>query len=637
MQPPSGASNPLGSTDDWQWRGGAFFLYCRKLDFALLQLRVRLPRAISISNSTTDKLTAEELRRRGLGSAFVPLLWVALAATAVIAPMLALGQASGHDFQFHLASWLDVAGQWREGILFPRWAEWANWGFGEPRFIFYPPASWMLGAGLGSILPWRVAPGAFVWLALVLAGFSMWRFASDYLPRREAIWAAVFYAVNPYNLVNVYYRSDFAELLALAIFPLVIWGVVRVLREGWRSLPKLALPCTAIWLSNAPAAVLATYSLALIIFVDFVRRRSFRAAVTACAGMVGGFGLAAFYIFPAAWEQRWVQIDQVVTDLLRPDQNFLYTHADNPEFLFFNWKVSTIAAAVILAAGISAVFVARRRRELGEAWWYLLALGSAAILMMLPASDLAWRLLPKLRFVQFPWRWLGPLDFVLAFFLAAAFQNARRQWLCWTATFVLVAGLGAAMVSDAWWDSEDIPVLMAGIQSGHGYEGTDEYQPLGSSRYDLPGVSPDGDIETGPATKRVAISSEGDRGAIAAANSTAAQIGRWKANWKEFSSAGAEPVVAAVELLNYPAWKATVDGAPAEISVVPGTGQMLVQIPSGTHRVVLRFGRTWDRLIGGIVSIFFLLVMAALAFATKRGVGASKAVGDAAEMRASLL
>jgi hypothetical protein len=551
------------------------------------------------------------------------MLLVAMAATAVIAPMLFLGQASGHDFQFHLASWLDVAGQWREGTLFPRWAEWANWGFGEPRFIFYPPVSWMLGAGLGSILPWKLAPGAFIWLALVLAGYSMWRFAREYLSRGQATGAAVLYVVNPYHLVMVYYRSDFAELLASAIFPLILWGTVRALRDGWRRMPELAFPFAAMWLTNAPAAVLATYSVALIVFISFLLLRKVRPLIVGGSAMAAGFGLAAFYILPAACEQRWVQIDQILADLLRPSQNFLFTKAENPEFLFFNWKVSTIALCVILATSISAIFVARRRKDFGDVWWYLFWLGVAATLLMFPASLFAWRWLPKLQFVQFPWRWLGPLDFVFAFFLAAAFGNSKRQWLCWSTTFVLLAGLGAAIVSDAWWDSEDIPVVATGIKTGHGYEGTDEYQPLGSSRYELPGVNADGDVVSGPPAPRLTAFSVSDPG-LALARGANLNVERWTGDTKVFSSASSVPVVVALRLLTYPPWQVTVDGANVRVGSEAETGQMLVAIPAGTHRVVVRVGTTWERELGMVVSGLFLIALLIFMFATRDHLFASK-------------
>jgi hypothetical protein len=551
------------------------------------------------------------------------MLLVVIAATAVIAPMLFLGQASGHDFQFHLASWLDVAGQWREGILFPRWAEWANWEFGEPRFIFYPPASWMLGAGLGSILPWKVAPGAFIWLSLIFAGYAMWRFAREYLPAEQAAGAAVLYAVNPYNLMNAYYRSDFAELLAGAIFPLLLWGTVRTIRDGWRSLPRLAVPFAAIWLSNAPAAVLATYSVALVAFVSFIQQRKARPLLVCGAGMATGFGLAAFYIVPAAWEQRWVQIEQILSDLLRPDHNFLFTHADNPEFLLFNWKVSAVAVGVILASSILAVFVARRRKDFSEVWMVLLALGGASSLMMFPVSILAWRWLPKLQFVQFPWRWLGPLDFVFAFFAAAAFGNAKRKWLCWTTTFILLFGLATVIVRDAWWDSEDIPVLISGIKAGHGYEGTDEYQPVGSSRYDLPGVNGDGDSLTGPVVPRIAAFSVSDPGSTITAGARL-NVERWTAESRIFSSSSTAPILVAIRLLNYPAWRVALDGSVINSSSEPETGQMLIPIPAGTHRVVVQFSRTWDRTIGAAISAIFWLALLVFGFATRQRRTATK-------------
>jgi len=178
------------------------------------------------------------------------LLLALLASTAIVLPMLFHGNISGHDFSFHMDSWMDVRGQWREGILFPRWAEWANWGFGEPRFIFYPPLSWMIGAALGSLLPWRMAPGAYVWITLIIACLSMWRFAREVLPSRYANLAAVLYAANPYHLVMVYYRSAFSELLAAALLPLLFWAAIRVIEGEWRQVPTLAIVLAGIWLSG---------------------------------------------------------------------------------------------------------------------------------------------------------------------------------------------------------------------------------------------------------------------------------------------------------------------------------------------------------------------------------------------------
>jgi hypothetical protein len=548
------------------------------------------------------------------------LLSLMLAATAVVAPMPFLGNASGHDFQFHIASWMEAARQWREGILYPRWAEWANWGFGEPRFIFYPPASWMIGAALGLVLPWRVVPGAFIWLALIAAGMSMWKLAREWLDGPQAAVAAVLYAVNPYQLVIVYYRSDFAELLAGTLFPLVLWGAVRISRGEWRQAPLLAAAFAGIWLSNAPAAVMATYSLALAIAVGCVVRRSLRPLAPGATAMAGGFGLAAVYILPAAWEQRWVQIGKALEDNLRPLQNFLFTRASDPDFVRFNWKVSWVAVSTMIVAIAAGAFAARRRREAPDVWWIVAAIGAAAVFLMLPPSAVFWSHLPRLQFMQFPWRWLEALGVGYALFIAGA-MNRSGKWRAWLApTLVLIATVAAAaaIVHTAWWDDEDVPFIADAISSGHGYEGTDEYMPLGSDRYELPGnpdetTRPD-DVssELAPRIARVDPASP----KIVPVMGARIHVDRWTAERRIITVESALPMRLAPRLLAYPAWQVTVDGENVRYEVWPTTAQMIVPLPPGNHRVDIRFRRTWDRTTGAAISIATAAML--LGFAVRR-------------------
>jgi len=535
--------------------------------------------------------------------------------------MFFISNASGHDFEFHLASWMEAAGQWREGILYPRWAEWANWGFGEPRFIFYPPASWMAGAALGSVLPWRIVPGALIWLTLVAAGMTMWKLAREWLPGPQAIVAALLYAVNPYNLVIVYYRSDFAELMAWALFPLLLWAAMRVVAGEWRRVPILAVVFGGMWLSNAPAAVIATYSLGLIIVTGCASRRSLRPLASGATAIVAGFALEAFYILPAAWERRWVQITQAVSEELHPAMNFLFTRVNDPDFVAFNWKVSWAALSVMIVTAVAACFAAKRRREFHGIWWTLIVLGVASMALMSRPSVWLWRRLPELQFVQFPWRWLGVLGLLLAFFVAAADLRSRRlYWAMIVIVFAGIAAAGTAMVKTAWWDSADVPYVAATIHSGDGYEGTDEYSPVGTDRYQLPGNRDDSERPPGvsaisaPPFEQVDSAS----GTLVPATGVRIHTQAWSAERRIFTAETAGPVTLAMRLVDYPAWEFQVNGVRASVDLRAPTRQILLQLPPGSNRVEINFRRTWDRTLGDTISALAAIALLGAAWAFRR-------------------
>src|SRR5216684_7709302 len=212
--------------------------------------------------------TEEQSQVRGRYRAWIFALGASLLASSlIVAPFFWLGSPSGHDIAFHAGSWLDAAGQWKEGIAFPRWSEWANHGFGEPRFIFYPPLSWMLGAALGFVAPWIAVPGLFIVIVQTMAGVCAFALARRFLPASASLFGAACYAANPYALLIVYMRSDFAELLACALMPLVVLTALQLcglVKNRWRSVPRamafFAVTFAGVWLSNAPAGVIASYS-----------------------------------------------------------------------------------------------------------------------------------------------------------------------------------------------------------------------------------------------------------------------------------------------------------------------------------------------------------------------------------------
>jgi uncharacterized membrane protein len=544
---------------------------------------------------------------------WLPAFGVSLAmALLVITPFFWLGNASGHDFGFHAASWLDVAGQWKEGIVYPRWAERANYGFGEPRFIFYPPLSWMLGAGLGFVVPWNAVPGVFIVIAQTMAGLCSFALARRFLPARAALGGAACYTANPYALLIIYMRSDFAELLACALMPLLLLtalklcGAAGIRRRSWpRSMAYFAAAFAAVWLSNAPAGVVATYSVTLVFAWAALEEKSFRRLWRGAGGLALGFGLTGFYLWPAAYEQRWVNIAQALSPGLQPSDSFLYTMINDPEHNVFNWIASSVAVLVLVMTGIAGIAAHRRtaqesgREETKKLWRVLLLLSGLAAMLMMRLSSVFWEHLPKLRFVQFPWRWMAILAVPYAYFLAAAMAQRRRGWIWGSVVLVMVAGTATFLVQKAWWDSEDIPVLREAIANDQGFEGTDEYDPMGDDHTNLPEKAP-----------RVQILPADDSGGTAP--KAEVRIERWTAEEKVLRVAWHEPLRVGLRLLNYPAWRVEVNGNAVTPLRAEINGQMILPLSPGTQHLTVKFERTPDRKLGMAISGAAVLALLAL-------------------------
>jgi hypothetical protein len=596
---------------------------------------------------------------------FIGPALILLAATVAVAPQLARGPSCGHDFDFHLVSWLAANTSWQQGILYPHWTPNANYGAGEPRFVFYPPLTWMLGAALGFILPWTLVPAALNFLLLAGTGLATRVLARQLLPEGAATLAGCAAIFSGYTIFCAYERSAFAELAGGIWMPLILLFTLKPSddKPSWRQAltdtAPLAVVVAGAWLSNAPVGVMASYLLAAVAVGAAVLRRSLLPLLRAGVGVALGLGLAAVYLLPAAWEQRWVAISQAVDDPgERIENSFFFAHHADPSLVPHDielHKVSLIGAVMIALAmlGILVGWLRGRGRNAGPSTplrctqddnlsdrtricWILLAFIPVTILFLqLPISLPVWNLFPKLRFLQFPWRWLVALGAPMGIFIAAAIWPAEsaKKWprvaviTASAAVFAAMTALGGLRYYQPCDDEDNVTAMAAVDRSGTGFQGTSEYTPAGADgtmiATNLPGA-----CFTDDPTTELGVAAPDQPDAIpdwqpgqdtcGAAFPLSPLQAKNHAEHFEAKTFTKQAGYLILRLTRFPAWQIAVNGRVVADLPQRADGLIAVPVPKGAVTVTADWTATPDALVGRWVSLASVLLVTLLWSAGRR-------------------
>jgi hypothetical protein len=601
-----------------------------------------------------NRVPQVSILRPGISSRLLGPALILLAAAVATVPILLHGPFCGDDFEFHVVSWLDVQKNWLHGVPYPHWAPSVNYGAGEPRFLFYPPFTWMLGAALGFVLPWPLVSVAMVFLFLAGTGLATRALALQALRDAPATLAGCAALFSGFALFTAYKRTAFAELSGGFWIPLVLLFALRDRNPSaglWRraldgSTLPLALLMAGCWLSDGPVGVMASYLLVAIAVAVCVLARSWAHLLRAAIAAALGIALPAFYLIPAAWEQTWVDLRAAVDyPVFRIENNWLFARHTDPLLAPFDamvYRTSMLATSMTAVALLSLMVLFLRRRSfarrpaaahvhpLARAWWIPLALIPFAVLFLqFPVSLPVWNLLPKLRFLQYPWRCLLVLEAPMAIFFAAAVwpQPQAGRWrraavpaLC-ALSFLAATCFSARAFLRICGEGDSTQDLLAMYRGGGGLEGTDEYEPPESDHWKIATGLPDACF-TADSGATLGIVAPGEaipnwQPAQGSCEATpAAQL--HTPEHLRVSTVAAHPGFLILRLVGYPAWRITVNGQPTDPADPRDDGLLAVPVPQGSVDLRVDWSTTLDVVAGRCLSGLALVLLAALGLCERK-------------------
>ncbi len=497
----------------------------------------------------------------------------------------------GQDFSFHIASWLELHAAWQAHEWRLGWASAAQYGYGEPRFCFYPPVSLLIGGLLSFVVPLRLLPGVVAWAALFAAGASMWVAWGRLVGERHRLLASLAYVWNWYLLFCVVVRYAIAEAWVLALLPLIfLFFYLLVVDARIEAAPALALLLALAWLTNIPSSIVLFYSLGFAAAVLALQRRSPGPFVLFALAEAGSLGVAAFRVLPALTESTLVQAHQMLRTLDFRG-SLIGRHMAAPHSLQFYIVGSPMLLSCLLLPAAWKLRAGRPGVQLAP----FVAFIGLMLFIAEPLSIPLWRLLPHLSYVGFAFRFEGLFSLAAVFLLFAAWQLKTLR-MCIAVLMVFLSLAPFFLFFHSLFSFQRFADLPAAAQQwAHGYEGVPEYVP-----------SPVPPSVSKPDAER----SGAFRPVFTSLNCSPALLGKTP-NTATVAVASERGCLLQSNVFAYPFWQAKLEHGPSLALVPRADGLLATQVPAGRQTVVLEFEprsalRTWSAVVSALVSAVLL-------------------------------
>lgn len=552
-----------------------------------------------------------------------------------IAIIIFNGIPIGADFQNHFRFVLPFYDEILKGNYLPGWLAESNNGFGDPRFRFYPPLLYYALCLVRLITAdWYVSTIIVFAFFTFVGTFGVYLWTKQSFSNTTAIIAGLLFTFVPYHLAQLFQASLLAEFVATSLLPYSFLFVERLTTNNYKkedgnidksalSFDIVGLACSysLIVISHLPTTVVASIALGLFALLLIDWRSNLKSLVWCGGGILLGLVSSSWFWFRMLSELSWIQAGENVSSPY-------YAYWNN--FLFSPFSLSnlntwfgSLILALTLIYFLPSVNIIRQlfNKESFKSFSDLINISHIKTLLLrkrlfahsliilftvFMTTDLSrpiWAIVPKLKDIQFPYRWLAITSVVICPLIAASMvvwgkylkKNGLRPVLLVLSIVLLLNYI--YIIKELVIDSEFLSrqSFYEEIEKSRGARSFNDWLPKKAK--ELKDLLPlKGNVDAG---ERIIT------------------IINWGSHNRQFLVGEGNEKTARIRSYNYPLWQAFIlkDGqrTPTQTSS-ESDGTLLVEIPTDESKIEITFvepSRTiygvWISLIGWITILSLLI------------------------------